>query len=165
MFCRYTGSSSKNYSRRLQHSGKFFTLCRSLIGSGSEPFILEEQLLSVEGAIFPITNLETLLGNKANFSWFDLPQPLNSYLNPSSISNSLRSDLPSDLVDFGLKLSNLFISELFQLYMLFFTINSSIFTLIWSIFNLISCSPYVLDLFREPHMCCWKQVVPPPELC
>ena len=47
------------------------------------------------------------------------------------VSNSLQSDLPSDLVKFGLKLSDLFRSELFRPYMLFFTVNSSVFTLIW----------------------------------
>ena len=36
-------------------------LSYSLICSGSEPFRLEEQLLSAEGALFLITNLETPL--------------------------------------------------------------------------------------------------------
>ena len=80
-------------------------------------------------------------GFSANLSWSDLPQFLNSYLNPGSISNSLESDLPSELVNFGLKLSDLFRFELFQLYMLFFTVNPSIFSLIWSISNLIFRSP------------------------
>ena len=155
MFCRYIGLSSKHYFRCLQHSGKVFILCRSLICSTSEPFKPEEQILSAEGAIFLTTNLATPLGNKANFSWYDIPQSLNPCSKPGSISNSLESDLSSDLLNFGLKLSDLFRSELFQIYMLFFTVNPSIFSLIWSISNLIFHSPFVLDLFREPHMCCW----------
>ena len=56
MFCRYTNSSSKHYSRCLQYSGKVFILCHSLICSGrSEPFRPEEQLLSIEGAILLTT--------------------------------------------------------------------------------------------------------------
>ena len=156
---RYTGSWSKKYS------GKVFILCCSLIFYRSEPFRPKQQLFSVEGAIFLITNLATPLGKKANFSWSNFPRSLNPCLNPSSISNSLQSDLPSDSVDFGLKLSDLFRSELFQLFMLFFTINPSIFSLIWSISNLIFHSPCVLDLFRELLMRCWQQAVPPPELC
>ena len=81
---RYTDSSSNHYSRCLQHLGKVFILCHSLICSGFEPFRLEEQLLSVEGAIFLTTNLETSLGNKENFSWSNLPQSLKTCLNLSS---------------------------------------------------------------------------------
>ena len=162
---RYSGSQLNQYSRCLQYLGKVFMFCSSLICSGSEPFRLEEQLMSTEGLIFLITNPVTPLGNSANINWSDLPRFLNYCPNLGSISNSLQSDLPSDLVNFGLKLSDMFISELYLLFMIFFTVNSSIFTLIWSIANLISRSSCVLDLFREPHMCCWQQVVPPPELC
>ena len=56
------------------------------------------------------------------------------------IYNSLQSDLSSDLVKFGLKLSDLFRSELPWLYMLCFIVNSSVFTLIWENFNLKSRS-------------------------
>ena len=56
MFCRHIGSSSKHYSRCLQHLGEVFILCRSLICSGSEPFRPDEQLLSTEGAIFLTTS-------------------------------------------------------------------------------------------------------------
>ena len=124
--CRYMASKSKQYSRCLLYLGKVFILCRSLICSGSEPFRPEEQLLSTKGAIFLTTNMATPLGNSANLSWYDLPQFLNSCLNLGSISNSLQSDLPSDLVNFGLKLSDMFRSELFRIYMLFFTVNSSV---------------------------------------
>ena len=92
---------TNHYSRCLQHSGKVFILCCSFICSGSEPFKPKEHLLSAEGAIF-LTNLANLLGNKANFSWSDLPRSLNPCSNLGSISNSLQSDLPSDLVNFGL---------------------------------------------------------------
>ena len=70
----------------------------SLICSGYEPFRPEEQLLSTEGAIFRITNMVTPLGRSENLSWSNLPQSLNSCLNPGSISNSLQLDLPFDLV-------------------------------------------------------------------
>ena len=74
-------------------------------------------------------------------SWSDLPRLLNSYPNLGSISNSLQSDLLFDWVNFGLKLSNLFRYELFQLFMLFLTINPSIFALILSFSDLICHSP------------------------
>ena len=138
---RYTGSLSKWHSRCLRHPRKVFILCRSLICSGSEPFRPEEQLMSVEGEIFLVTNLATPLGNEIYINWYDLPQFLNSCLNLGSISNSLQLDLPFDLVNFGLKLSDLFRSELFWLFMLFFTINPSIFSLIWSFSDLIFRSP------------------------
>ena len=51
----------KQHSRFLQHSGKVIILFRSLICSGSEPFIPEEHLLSAEGEIFLDTNLVTPL--------------------------------------------------------------------------------------------------------
>ena len=161
--CRYTGSQSKQYSRCLRNSGKVFMLCQSLSCFGSEPFRPEEQLLSAEGAIFLITNMATLLGSSAYLSWSDLPQFLNSCPNPGSISNSLQSDFPFDSVNFGFKLSDLFRSEVFLLFMLFFTVNPSVFSLIWSISNLIFRSPCVLDLYREPHMYLWQGAVPPPE--
>ena len=161
--CRYTGSQSKQYSRCLQYSGKVFILFRSLICSGSEPFRPEEQLMSAEGAIFLITNLATPLGNSANLSWSDLPQFLNYCLNLGSISNSLQSDLPSDSVNFGLKLSDMFRSELFQLYMFFSTVNPSIFSLIWSIYDLTFVLLCVLDLYKEPFLCSWREAVPPPK--
>ena len=82
--CRYIGSQSKQYSRCLQHSGKVFILCCSLICSGFEPFRLEKQLLSIEGEIFLVTNMATPLGNEANLSWSDLPQSLNTFPNPCS---------------------------------------------------------------------------------
>ena len=163
--CRYIGSLLKKHSRCLRYLGKVLILGHSLICSGSEPFRPEEQLMSAEGAIFLITNLATPLGINADFSWSDIPQSLNYCPNPGSISNSLQSDQPSELMNFGFKLSNLFRSELFRLYMLFFTVNSSIFSLIWSISNLIFRSPCVMDLFKEPLMLCWQQAVPSPELC
>ena len=46
----------KAYSKCLQHSGKVFILCRSLIFSRSKPFRPKEQLMSAEGAIFLITD-------------------------------------------------------------------------------------------------------------
>ena len=101
--CRYIGSLLKQHSRCLWNPGKVFILCHSLICSGSEPFRPEEQLLFAEGEIFLVPNLATLLGNSTYISWYDLPQFLNSCLNPGSISNSLQSDLPCDLVNFGLK--------------------------------------------------------------
>ena len=58
--CRYTGSLSKNHFRCLRHLGKVSIICRSLICFGSEPFRLEEQLLSAEGEIFLLTNLATV---------------------------------------------------------------------------------------------------------
>ena len=78
-------------------------------------------------------------------SWFDLPQSLNPCLNPGSISNSLQSDLPSNLVNFGLKLPDLSRSELFQPFMLFFILNLSFFTLIWSFSDLIYHSPLCFE--------------------
>ena len=131
---RYTGSLSKQHSKCLQHPGKVFILCHSLICSRSEPFKQEEQLLFTEGEIFLVTNLATPLGIDTYISWFDLPQFLNSCSNPGSISNSLQSDLLSDSVNFGLKLSDLLRSEVFQLFMLFFTHNLLVFTLIWYFF-------------------------------
>ena len=53
--CRYIGLLSKQNSRFLRHPERVFILCRSLICSGSEPFIPEEQLLSAEGEIFLLT--------------------------------------------------------------------------------------------------------------
>ena len=53
--CRYTCSLSKQHSRCLQHLGKVFILCRSLICSRFEPFRPEEQLLYAEGEIFLVT--------------------------------------------------------------------------------------------------------------
>ena len=105
--CRYTSSLSKEHSRCIRHPGRVFILCHSLICSGSEPFRPEEQLLSAEGEIFLVTNMVTLLGSSAYISWSDLPHFLNSCLNLGSISNSLQSNLPSDSVNFGLKLLDL----------------------------------------------------------
>ena len=107
-------------SRCLRHSRKVFILYRSLICSRSEPFRPEEQLLSAEGEIFLVTNLVTPQGIDTYISWSDIPQFLNSCSNPGSISNSLQSDLQSDSVNFGLKLLDMFRSEVFQLFMLFF---------------------------------------------
>ena len=74
-------------------------------------------------------------------SWSDLPQFFNSCSNPGSFSNSLQSDLLFDSVDFGLKLPDLSRSKLFRPFMLFFILNPSFFSLIWSISNLIFHSP------------------------
>ena len=138
--CRYTSSLLKQHSRCLWHPGNVFILCHSLICSGSEPFRPEE-LLSTEGEIFLVTNMATLLGIYTYISWSDLPQFLNSCPNPGSISNSLQWDLLSDSVNFGLKLLDLSRSELFQPFMLFFIVNLSVFTLIWSFSYLICRSP------------------------
>ena len=77
----------------------------SLICSRSEPFRPEEQLLSVEGAIFLITNLVTPLG-KYSYNliiniWSDIPQFLNHLLSESKLHPlvfSVRSTF--DLVKF-----------------------------------------------------------------
>ena len=159
-FYRSIGFSSKVVLQASINSRESSQPICSLICSGFEPFKPEEQLLSAKGAIFLTTDLVTPLGNSENLSWSDLPQFLKSCPNPGSISNSLQSDFPSDSVSFGLKLLDLFISELFQPFMLFFTVNPSIFSLIWSISNLIFHSSCVLDLFREPHMCLWQGAVP-----
>ena len=162
MFCRYIGLSSKHYSRCLQHSGKVFIVCRSLICFGSEWFRPEEQLLPTEGSIFLITNLVTLLGNKENFSWSNIPQFLNSCLNLGSISNSLQSDLPSDSVNFGLKLLDL---NYFDFLCSFLLSIHRCFPWFGQFLTLSFVLLFVLDIFMEPYLCCWKKSVPPPEPC
>ena len=112
--CMYTGLILKQYSRCLRNPGRVFILCYSLICSRSEPFRPEEQLLSAECEIFLVTNMVTPLGTSTYINWSDLPQFFNSCLNPGSFSNSLQSDLLSDLVDFGLKLPDLSRYELFS---------------------------------------------------
>ena len=134
--CRYTGSLLKQHSRCLRHPERAFIFC-----SGSEPFRPEEQLLSAEDEIFLFTNLETPPGIDMYISWYDLPQFFNSCLNLGSISNSLQSDLLSDSVNFGLKLPDMSRSKLFWPFMLFFILNLSVFTLIWSFSDLICRSP------------------------
>ena len=66
------------------------------------------------------------------------------------VCNSLQSVLPSDLVKFGLKLSDLFRYELLWLYMLCFTVNSAVFILIWTIltWNLILFVFYIYSRNR-----------------
>ena len=158
----------KHYSKCLQYSWKVFILCRSLICFGFEPFRLEEQLLSVEGAIFLIristvyiysSSLEdfnysilTILLNRV-FVFDFLVSEISFYVNPGSFSNSLQSDLLFESVDFGLKLPDLSRSELFRPFMLFFILNLSVFTLIWSFSDLICHFLCVLDFYREPRLC------------
>ena len=85
----------------------------SFICCGSEPFRPVEHLT--------VHRRWNILANKSGDSTgelcnsdSDLPQFFNSCPNPGSFSNSLQSDLLSDLVYLGLKLPNLFRSELFR---------------------------------------------------
>ena len=81
-------------------------------------------------------------GMNIRISWSDLPHLFKSCPNPSSISDSLQSDLLSYPVYFGLKLLDLSRSELFRPFVLFFTVNLSAFTLIWNFYDLICRSPW-----------------------
>ena len=87
-------------------------------------------------------------GLETYISWSDLPQFLNSCLNLGPISNSLQSDLLSDSMNFGLKLLDLLRFEVFQLFMLFITLNILFFTLIWSSSNLICRSPLCFGFIK-----------------
>ena len=80
--------------------------------------------------------------------WYDLPQFFNSCLNLGSFSNSLQLDLLSDSMDFGLKLLDLSRYELFWPFMLFLTLNLSVFTLILSFSNLICRSPLCFGFIK-----------------
>ena len=108
-----------SHSRYLRPPGRVFNLCCSFV------FDLNHSdqwntLLSIGGEIFQLTNLATPLGNRDMYELFWSSSVLNSCLNPGSFSNSLQSDLLSDLVNLGLKLLDLFRSESFQPFMLYF---------------------------------------------
>ena len=161
--CRYIGSLSKKHSMCLRYPGRVFILCCSLICSGSEPFRPEEQLLSAEGEIFLVTNLANPLGNWYIYQliWYSLVLGLLSESKLHLQLSSVRSAIW--LSEFWFEtFRSIQIWTISTLYALFY-VNSSIFALIGSISNLISRSPCVLDLFREPHMFCWQGAMPPPE--
>ena len=107
------------YSRYLQCLGRFFNICPL--------FVLDlnhsdqwNTLLSAGGEIFQLTNLVTLLGISC-IQLFWSSSVYNSCMNPSSIFfNSFKWDLLSNLYYLGLKFPDLFISESFRFFMLFY---------------------------------------------
>ena len=112
----------------LWRPGRVFNLCPSFVldVNHSDQW---NTLLSAEGEKFHLTNLETLLGNRDMYQLFWSSSDLNSCPNPGSFSNSLQSDLLSDLVLLGLKLPDLFKYESFQSFVLCFYTQSSSFDL------------------------------------
>ena len=112
------------HSRYLRHLRRVFNLCPL--------FVLDlnhsdqwNTLLSTGSEIFQLTNLATSMGNRYMYQLFWSSSVLNSCPNLGSFSNSLQSDLLSDLVNLGLKLPDLFRSESFQSFMPYFHTQSS----------------------------------------
>ena len=154
--CRYTSLLSNQHSRCLRLPGGVFILCRSLICSGFEPFRPEEQLLSAEGEIFLVTNLVTPLGNRYIY------QLLWSSSILELLSES-RLHLQFSLVRFAIWLSEFWFETFGSVHIWIILTFNALFLLsihqffpwsdqflTWSF--VLLC---VLDLFREPHMCCW----------